>query len=235
MKTLFSILAVVFMLSLTGCGSIDESSCAEAVNGAEFCYEDRVYNTGENETNYADVLHKKSPAVQQRLADNSGVKEYAEELKKDCLVLAGNDFSSTRACDRIPLHASTKEEANMLYYRMLLYIEGTINNNFLGRIVTDYEPIFNQETLIRDFYHGQDREFTPASYVLAVKQACHSAMKTIREWDGVCKKMRNMGSLVQEVNPEFDLRKMADWLYIASVYELNRTGNAFDPDQVPFD
>jgi hypothetical protein len=228
--------------SVGGTNQNASNGCALIRDGSKFCYKDRA-------SKY--FLHEDSPEYYERFAELTqkgahidefkALIDYSIKLVNSCRQFATEEHE--KACGFISLHGLTEEDVNALRYRALLYLEGKASlSNFTGKIVTHYEPIFDQHDVIEWYYDvsaRDDRRLIPEvtalydiwesgkskhsdyEYFLAVHSKCELNSAQLELDDQGCIRMMSAVATIRAVDSSFDIRKVADWYYIATVYNLD--------------
>jgi hypothetical protein len=230
MKTLFSLIAVSILLLLSGCGTSDESLCAEAVDGTEFCYEHRVSKHEVHD--YFNERYHDFKKIKNAAGDQAGdTLAYIKEKDAICRKLTSDYGWSSALCNLLWKNSVTEEDVDVILYRFLLYTEGTPAYNFQGRIISKYAPIMNQRWLIDTYGVNKDKDYSShEEYFRSLYTHCIKQFGNNLVTRGRCADMKTGVELAIAEGINIDIRMLADWYYIAATYSFP-TNNAFTPKQ----
>jgi hypothetical protein len=221
---------IASLLSLGGCSTSDESLCAEAVDGTEFCYENRV-------SQYAvQNFHSSRNSEFKELKKQAGnfdedTLAYLKKQDAVCRKLTSEFGKAEWMCNLLGRNAITKNDIDVTLYRFLLFAEGSPAYNFQGRIISKYAPVMNQREIIEKFSPNKDKDYSShEEYFRSLYTLCMQQFGTNLWTRGPCVDMKTGVELAMASGVDVDIRMVADWYYIAATFELS-ADNAFTPKQ----
>jgi hypothetical protein len=212
--------------------------CAITAGERKFCTEDRL-------SKY--FLHNKSQDFMSRftertvretnLSETEKLVEYSVEQASRC---RRYNPAAEEYCDIIVEHSVALEDTSVLFYRALVIFEGMPGNDFKGKVITKYRPIFDQHEIIdwyyknyvqndieyhpdaaslRDAWKSGKSKYSDYEYYLAVHGKCIADSQTLEQDFDFCEEMSTEVEDLVRQNKKDKIQIVADWHYIVAIYQ----------------